>query len=311
MLVEHRLATEDLIAPLFVRAGRGLRNEIPSMPGQYQLSVDTALETAKRWSDKGLSSVLLFGIPQQKDAIGSGAWKKDEAVQQLIGMLKSQLPHLLVITDVCLCEYTSHGHCGPLIDDAGEKTVDNDASVELLAKTAVSHARAGADVVAPSAMMDGQIRAIRSALDQAGLTQTAILSYAVKFASSYYGPFRDAADSAPAFGDRRTYQMDYRNGSQALLEADSDEQEGADMLMVKPAGAYLDIIQRVSRRSPLPLAAYQVSGEYAMIKAAAQRGWIDEASVAMESVLAIRRAGADAVITYFAETLAETLQNSH
>jgi porphobilinogen synthase len=222
-------------------------------------------------------------------------------------MLKEQVPELLVITDVCLCEYTSHGHCGPLVEDAGAKTVDNDAALELLAKVAVSHAEAGADVVAPSSMMDGQVRTIRSALDAAGHEQIALMSYAVKFASSYYGPFRDAAESAPQFGDRRSYQMDIRTPGQVLLEARSDAEEGADMLMVKPAGAYLDVIRTVADDLPLPLAAYQVSGEFAMIKAAAERGWLDQRAVALESVLAIKRAGADMIITYFAEDLAHSL----
>jgi porphobilinogen synthase len=307
LLAEVRLDRSDLIAPLFVRAGSSVRREIPSMPGQYQCSVDTALETAKRWQDKGLSALLLFGIPESKDEVGSGAWQQGEAVQQLAQKLKTDLPDLLVFTDVCLCEYTSHGHCGPLTDGPEGKTVDNDAAVELLARTAVSHARAGADVVAPSAMMDGQVRAIRAGLDQAGFQDVAILSYAVKFASAFYGPFRDAADSAPSFGDRRSYQMDYRSPKQILPEALGDVQEGADMLMVKPAGAYLDVIRSVADNTNLPLAAYQVSGEYAMIRSAGANGWLDETAVALESVLAIRRAGADAVITYFAETLAESL----
>jgi porphobilinogen synthase len=290
-----------------VRNGTGLRREIPSMPGQYQFSVDTALETARRWADAGIVAVLLFGIPDRKDPLGSGAWDPAEAVQQLARALKDELPDLLVITDVCLCEYTSHGHCGPLTEQAGIRTVDNDAALESLAKVAVSHADAGVDVVAPSSMMDGQVRAIRSALDAAGHDQIALMSYAVKFASSYYGPFRDAAESAPQFGDRRGYQMDFRTPGQVLLEARSDAEEGADILMVKPAGAYLDVIRTVADDLPLPLAAYQVSGEFAMIKAAAERGWLDQRAVALESVLAIKRAGADMIITYFAEDLAHAL----
>jgi len=308
MLAETRLSVDHLIAPLFVRDGERVRRPIESMPGQFQFSRDTALEALRRWAQKGIRAVLLFGIPQRKDAIGSAAWDENAPVQRLCRAIKKELPDLLVITDVCLCEYTDHGHCGKIVKRPdGSAWVDNDATLELLARTAVSHARSGADVVAPSAMMDGQVGAIRTALDEAGLPDTAILSYAVKFASQMYGPFRDAAESAPRFGDRRTYQMDYRAARQAILEAQLDADEGADMLMVKPAWTYLDVIAEVRRRTDLPLAAYNVSGEYAAIKAAAGAGWLDEQGAMLEVTIAIRRAGADAIITYFAEALADVL----
>lgn len=310
MLAEVRLSHHDLIAPLFVREGSGVRHEIATMPGQFQLSVDTAMETVRRWAGKGVQAVLLFGIPDAKDAVGSEAWNDNAAVQRLCRQIKADLPDVLVITDVCLCEYTEHGHCGTLRETPdGRKDVDNDLTLESLAKTALSHARSGADIVAPSAMMDGQVGAIRSALDAADLSQTAILSYAVKFASSMYGPFRDAAESAPAFGDRRTYQMDYRSPSQALAEAKADLAEGADMLMVKPGATYLDLIAAVKRRFDAPLVAYHVSGEYSAIKAAAQLGWLDERAAAIEITSAMRRAGADLIITYFAEQLADWLRD--
>ena len=308
MLSEISLSRRELIAPLFVREGSGICNEISSMPGQFQHSVDTAMETIRRWADKGLPAALLFGIPDDKDAVGSGAWDDGAATQKLVGRIKGELPNLVVITDVCLCEYTDHGHCGTLRERPdGRPDVDNDATLESLAKTAVSHARAGADIVAPSAMMDGQVAAIRSPLDEAGFGGTGILSYAVKFASSLYGPFRDAAESSPTSGDRRTYQMDYRATGQSVLEARLDIEEGADMIMVKPALAYLDVIAEVRRRFDLPLAAYHVSGEYSMIKAAAAAGWLDERGAAVEVTTAIKRAGADVIITYFAEQLADWL----
>ncbi len=308
MLAEVSLSTSDFVAPLFVREGEGVRLEIPSMPGQYQLSVDSGMETVRRWADAGLRAVLLFGIPDVKDAQGSQAWDEGGSVQRLSRQIKSDLPEMLVITDVCLCEYTDHGHCGLLHKgNATVGDVDNDATLELLARTAVSHARSGADVVAPSAMMDGQVAAIRQALDAEGFAMTAILAYAVKFASSLYGPFRDAAESPPSFGDRRTYQMDHRAPRQSMLEAQSDLDEGADMLMVKPAAAYLDVIAAVRNRFDAPLAAYHVSGEYAMIKAAARAGWIDERAVALEVTRSIKRAGADMIITYFAENIADWL----
>jgi len=264
MLAETRLSPNDFIAPLFAREGEGVRVEISSMPGQFQ---------HRRWADAGLPAVLLFGIPETKNAVGSQAWNEDAAVQRLCRKIKAELPRVLVITDVCLCEYTDHGHCGKLVDRPdGAACVDNDATLELLARTALSHARSGADVVAPSAMMDGQVAAIRQALDGDGFQDTAIMSYAVKFASALYGPFRDAAESPPSFGDRKTYQMDFRAAGQAIPEARGDLDEGADILMVKPAVAYLDVIAAVRRRFDAPLAAYHVSGEYAMVKAAAQAG---------------------------------------
>ncbi len=308
MLAEVRIGLNDLIAPLFVREGDGVKREIPTMPGQFQFSVDTAMETIRRWADAGIPAVLLFGIPDAKDPIGSQAWNDNAAVQRLCRQVKAELPDMLAITDVCLCEYTDHGHCGTLCDAPdGGKDVDNDATLESLARTALSHACAGADIVAPSAMMDGQVGAIRSELDSRGYCHTAILSYAVKFASSMYGPFRDAAESAPAFGDRRTYQMDYRSPSQAFAEAAADLDEGADMLMVKPGATYLDVIAAVKQNFDAPLAAYHVSGEYSAIKAAAQLGWLDERSAAIEVTSAMRRAGADMVVTYFAEQLAQWL----
>ena len=306
MLAGVRLSRDELIAPLFVCEGSDVRQEIPSMPGQFRLSVDTAVETVRRWADKGLRAVLLFGIPGAKDAQGSAAWDDTAPVQRLADRLKRDVPAVVVITDVCLCEYTDHGQCGvPAEAPNGRTTVDNDATLELLARTAVSHARCGADVVAPSAMMDGQVAAIRAALDGNGFQQTAILSYAVKFASAFYGPFRDAADSAPQVGDRRGYQMDWRAPRQAVAEALADLDEGADVVMVKPAGAYLDVIAEVRRAVDAPLAAYHVSGEYAAVKAAAAAGWLDERAVALEIAAAIKRAGADLIITYFAESLAE------
>ena len=308
MLAQVRLDRSDLIAPLFVREGSGITSEISSMPGQFQFSVDTAMETARKWSDLGIPAVLLFGIPDEKDDIGSQAWSDKAAVQRLIRQIKKVLPQMVVITDVCLCEYTDHGHCGKVAKLAdGSAAVDNDATLELLSRVAISHAHSGADIVAPSAMMDGQVSAIRSGLDDAGLTNAAIMSYAVKFASSFYGPFRDAAGSSPQFGDRRSYQMDYRAVGQVVAEAQADVDEGADMLMVKPAGAYLDVIAGLRELSDHPLAAYQVSGGYAMICAAAKQGWIDPQAAMVEVTTAIKRAGADLIITYFAERLAKLL----
>ncbi len=309
MLAEIRLSPKELIAPLFVREGEHEQRPIASMPGQFQYSVDLALETVRRWRDKGLCAVLLFGVVETKDEFGSRAWSPDAPVQQLTARIKARFPDMLVITDTCLCEYTTHGHCGPVRRvGADAMDVDNDEALPLLAKAALSQAQAGADIVAPSAMMDGQVGAIRQALDQAGLTRTAILSYAVKFASSLYGPFREAAESPPQFGDRRSYQMDYRAPSQAFAEAHADAEEGADILMVKPAVAYLDIIADIHRRLPQPLAAYHVSGEYAQIKAAAEKGWLNEQAVVLETTTAIKRAGADLIITYFAESLADWLR---
>lgn len=311
MLGASPLRREELVAPLFVREGRAVRTEIPSMPGVFQHSVDTAMETLRQWSDLGIVAVLLFGIPDRKDAVGSEAWNDQAAVQRLTREIKKSLPNMLIVTDVCLCEYTEHGHCGVIKTSPSKEhgqdahaTVDNDTTLELLAKTALSHASAGADIVAPSAMMDGQIQAIRSALDAGDFQTTAIMSYAVKFASCLYGPFRDAAGSAPQFGDRRSYQMDYRSPRQAAQEAAADLDEGADILMVKPAGAYLDIIADIRRRFDAPLAAYQVSGEYSAIRAAASLGYLDERRAVIELTSAIKRAGADLIITYFAQQLA-------
>ena len=300
---ETRLDPSQLVLPLFVRSGERLRQPVESMPGVAQTSIDEMLRDARAARDAGVGGVLLFGIPDRKDAEGSEAWNDKGPVQQAVRALKRELPELVVITDVCLCEYTDHGHCGILRGD----TVDNDATLELLAKEAVSHAGAGADIVAPSDMMDGRVAAIRSALDEQGLLDTAILSYAAKFAGPFYGPFRDAAESTPSFGDRQSYQMDAANGDEALREVLLDIEEGADMVMVKPAGPFLDVIQRVKAETGYPLAAYQVSGEFAMIQAAAERGWIDRERVMMESLLGIRRAGADVIITYFARAAAALL----
>ncbi len=308
MLAEVRVHRSDLIAPLFVRPGRGERRPIPSLGGQCQLSPDTAVETARRLADLGVPAVLLFGIPSAKDPVGSGAWDPSGPVPETVARIKRDVADMVVITDVCLCEYTDHGHCGPIARRPdGRQDVDNDAALDLLARTAVTYARAGADVVAPSDMMDGRVGALRQALDGEGLIHTAILAYAVKFASALYGPFRDAAGSAPAFGDRRTYQMDPRAPRQATLEVALDAAEGADIVMVKPAATYLDILQTVRASCELPLAAYHVSGEYAMIMAAAANGWLDRRDAAMEVTAAIKRAGADMIITYFAESLARWL----
>jgi porphobilinogen synthase len=300
---ETRLSTDNLVLPLFVCPGEGVENPVGSMPGVAQQSVDRLVETARAAFAEGIRSVLLFGLPEHKDAVGSSAWSPDGIVQRALRALAKEVPGLIKITDVCFCEYTSHGHCGVL---KGE-TVDNDATLENLARQSVSLAEAGADVIAPSDMMDGRVGAIREALDGAGFADTPILSYAVKFASGFYGPFREAAESAPAFGDRRSYQMDPANGREAMREAELDVEEGADMLMVKPALPYLDILSQLRWRFDLPLAAYHVSGEYAMLKAAAERGWIDYDRVMMESLLAIRRAGADLILTYAARDAAKLL----
>jgi porphobilinogen synthase len=305
MLAETTLRASQLVLPLFVRAGSDGERPIASMPGHAQRTVDRLDAELDAAAELGVRGVLLFGIPDEKDATGSGAWGAAGPVPQAIAAIKRRRPELVVIADVCMCEYTSHGHCGVL--DGNTDGVSNDATLPLLARAAVAYADAGANIVAPSAMMDGQVAAIRSALDDGGHEAVAILAYAVKYASAFYGPFRDAAQSAPAFGDRRAYQMDPANAREALREAMLDEREGADMLMVKPAGPYLDIIHRVRMETNLPLAAYQVSGEYAMLKAAAERGWIDERRAALESVLAIRRAGADLIITYYAKDVARWL----
>ncbi|HZE21059.1 MAG TPA: porphobilinogen synthase [Desulfobaccales bacterium] len=303
MVRETHLHTEDFIYPMFAAPGSGVRQEVPSMPGVNRLSADLLVEEARTVLDAGVPAVLLFGLPANKDETGSEAASPKGAVQQSVRRLKKQVPELVVITDVCLCGYTSHGHCGLLHG----REVDNDATLEVLGQVAVSHAEAGADMVAPSDMMDGRVGAIREDLDERGFEMVPIMSYAVKYASSFYGPFRDAAESAPAFGDRRSYQMDPANSREALREAALDVEEGADLLMVKPALPYLDIIAQVASEFDLPLAAYQVSGEYAMIKAAAQNGWLDETAVMLESLTAIKRAGADLILTYFAKQAAALL----
>jgi porphobilinogen synthase len=300
---ETRLSPEMFVYPLFVRSGEGLRREIGSMPGVYQMSVDEIVREAAAAKADGIPAVLLFGLPDQKDITGSASYDPEAPVQMAVRALKKDVPGILVITDVCLCEYTSHGHCGLVVGDE----IENDATVQLLVRSALSHAAAGADIVAPSDMMDGRIGAIRSALDEAGYTQTAIMSYAAKYCSAFYGPFREAAESAPAFGDRRSHQMDPANVEEALREVELDIEEGADIVMVKPAMTYLDVITRVKQEFGLPTAAYHVSGEYSMLKAAARNGWIDEPRAMMETLTAIRRAGADIIITYYAREAARTL----
>lgn len=301
---ENRLHVDDLIYPIFVEEGRGIETEIESMPGIKRFSLDTISKELDELTGLGLQAVLLFGIPTAKDEIGSETWNENGIIQKAIRFIKKHYPNLYVITDVCFCEYTSHGHCGIIHNN----DVDNDATLINLAKQVISHANAGADMVAPSGMMDGMIEAIRNALDETGFYDLPIMSYAVKYASAYYGPFRDAADSTPTFGDRRTYQMDPSNRDEALREATFDDQEGADILMVKPALAYLDIIRDLKNNFDRPLACYNVSGEYAMIKAAGEKGWIDEDRVMMESLLSMKRAGADIIITYFAKDAARLLQ---
>jgi porphobilinogen synthase len=301
---EHELAPSDLIQPLFVVHGGTIEREIPSMPEVFQLSVDEVLDREiDRIRSLGIQAVLLFGIPASKDEVGSENYAENGIVQQALRRIRLHHPDLLLISDLCCCEYTSHGHCGIIRDGS----VDNDATLEILGRAAVSHAGAGADIIAPSAMMDGMVAAIRSALDAADHSEQAILSYAVKYASAFYGPFREAAQSTPAFGDRRQYQMDPANVREAVLEAALDEAEGADLLMVKPALAYLDVVRAVRERTQLPLLAYNVSGEYAMVKAAAQHGWIDEGKVVIEALTGMRRAGADAIITYHAKCAAQLL----
>jgi porphobilinogen synthase len=303
MVRETRLSVDQLILPLFVVPGSGVVSPVGSMPGVAQRSVDKTVEECRAVRDLGIPAVILFGIPEKKDATGSQAYRDDGVVPTAVRAIKSALPDLMVITDVCLCEYTDHGHCGVLV----AQEVDNDATLDLLAKEALAHARAGADIVAPSDMMDGRVNAIREALDEEGFDQVPIMAYAAKFASAFYGPFREAAESAPQFGDRRGYQMDPPNGSEALREVELDINEGADIVMVKPALAYLDLIWRVKESFGFPVAAYQVSGEYAMIKAAAQQGWLDEERIMMETLIAIRRAGADLILTYFAKDAARLL----
>jgi porphobilinogen synthase len=305
---EHELSSADLIQPIFVAHGRRVEREVKSMPGVFHLSVDEMLDReVDTVRGRGISAVLLFGLPAAKDEMGSENYSEDGIVQRALRRIRDQHPDLLIITDVCCCEYTSHGHCGVVRNG----TVDNDATLEILGEVSVSHARAGADIVAPSGMMDGMVAAIRSSLDAAGHSDTAILSYAVKYASGFYGPFREAAESAPTFGDRKQYQMDPANLREALLEVALDEAEGADLLMVKPALAYLDVVRAVRERTQLPLVAYNVSGEYAMVKAAARHGWIDECRVVLEALTGMRRAGADAIISYHAKDAALWLRGEN
>ena len=304
LVAETRLSAADFVYPLFVTHGTGIRDEIEAMPGQYRISVDQIGREADDLRALGIPAVLLFGLPASKDAEGSEAYADDGIVQEAVRAFKRANPELVVITDVCLCEYTDHGHCGLIV--GGE--IDNDSSLDVLARTAVSHARAGADMVAPSDMMDGRVEAIREALDDAGYAQAPIMAYSAKYASAFYGPFRVAADSAPQFGDRRGYQMDPPNAREALREIEADIEEGADIVMVKPALPYLDVLARARQEFDVPLAAYNVSGEYAMIKAAGERGWIDERRATMEALTAIKRAGADIIITYHAKDAARWLQ---
>ncbi|HEY2485788.1 MAG TPA: porphobilinogen synthase [Candidatus Binataceae bacterium] len=303
MIRETRLSPDNLIHPLFVCPGRGVVNPVPSMPGVAQLSVDRVAAEARAIHAAGVPAIILFGIPERKDALGSEAWNDNGEVQRAIREVKEKVPGLVVITDVCMCEYTDHGHCGAIKGT----DVDNDATLELLSREALSHARAGADIVAPSDMMDGRVAAIRTALDRDGFSEIAIMAYSAKFASAFYGPFRDAAESAPQFGDRRSYQMDPPNGEEALREVALDLEEGADIVMVKPALPYLDLIWRVKNEFRVPVAAYNVSGEYAMIRAAGINGWLDEDRTIMEVLTSIRRAGADLILTYFAKEVAKKL----
>ena len=305
------LTLNDLIYPMFVYHGTNLRREISSMPGQYKLSLDHFGEAVTQVSELGIPGIILFGVPAEKSPTGAAACLGDGLVQEAIRIAKKVAPNLLVITDVCFCEYTDHGHCGPLKETRGQIDVDNDATLPLLAAQAVSHAQAGADMVAPSGMMDGMVAAIRSGLDEAGFSSIPILAYAAKFSSAYYGPFREAAESTPSFGDRRTYQMDPANGDEALREVALDLAEGADIVMVKPALAYLDIVRRVKAKFGVPLAVYNVSGEYAMIKAAAERGWIDERKVVLETLTSFKRAGADMILTYHAPDVARWLRSGN
>ncbi|HBN27275.1 MAG TPA: porphobilinogen synthase [Desulfobacteraceae bacterium] len=304
MIRETVLSTDDLIAPLFTISGKNIKNPIQSMPGHYQLSVDNLVQEAKKIYNLGIPAIVLFGIPEKKDPLGTQAYAKNGVVQKGINAIKNKVPGIIVITDVCLCQYTDHGHCGFVEGD----TINNDATLDLLAKAALSHAEAGADMVAPSDMMDGRVSEIREALDENGFTNLPIMSYSAKYCSAFYGPFRHAADSAPKFGDRRTYQMDPANSLEAIREAAMDVEEGADIIMIKPALSYLDIISRLRDEIDLPMAAYNVSGEYAMVKAAAEKGWIDGKKVMMETLISIKRAGADMILTYFAMEAAMELK---
>jgi porphobilinogen synthase len=304
MVRETTLRADDFVYPLFAVHGRGVRDAIGSMPGQYRLSIDELLKECKDAASMGIPAVLLFGLPRDKDPRGTEAYAEDGIIQQAVRAVKDTIPDLLVITDVCLCEYTSHGHCGVVEDGR----VKNDPSLELIARTAISHAEAGADMVAPSDMMDGRVAAIREGLDEAGFAETPIMAYSAKYASAFYGPFREAADSTPQFGDRRSYQMDPANALEAMREVALDVDEGADIVMVKPALPYLDVIARVKGEFGLPVAAYSVSGEYAMLKAAGQLGWLDEERAMLEALTGIRRAGADIIITYFAKDAARLIE---
>lgn len=303
MIRETELSVNDLILPLFAINGKGIKNPIPSMPDHYQLSIDNLVKTANKAFDLGIPAIMLFGIPDKKDPLATSAYAKNEIVQKAIKTLKNKIPELVVITDICLCQYTDHGHCG-IVDG---QTIDNDATLDLLARTALSHARAGADMVAPSDMMDGRVAEIRNILDENNFSNIPIMSYSAKYCSAYYGPFRHAADSAPKFGDRRTYQMDPANAIEAIREVTMDIEEGADIIMIKPALPYLDIICRIRDEIDLPVAAYNVSGEYAMIKAADKMGWLDGKKVMMETLTSIKRAGADMILTYFAIEAAKEL----
>lgn len=309
MVRETTVSVDDLIMPLFVRPGTGVRKAIASMPGQAQLSPDVAVEEACELAELGVPAVLLFGIPEHKDAVGSQAYADDAIVCEAVRAIKKARPELCIITDVCLCEYTDHGHCGAVYTNRdGVRDVDNDATLELLVREALAHARAGADIVAPSDMMDGRVGAIRRALDEAALSDVAIMAYSAKFASAFYGPFRDAAESPPQFGDRRSYQMDPANGVEGLREIEADIAEGADLVMVKPAVPYLDVLARAADCFDVPMAAYHVSGEYAMLKAAVANGWIEERRAVLETLTAIRRAGAKLIITYYAKDVVHWLE---
>jgi porphobilinogen synthase len=306
MVRETKLSPDDFIYPMFVTHGKGVKKEISSMPGNYQQSIDNLVKDCEEVKDLNIPAVILFGIPEHKDEVGSEGYSDEGIVQHAIKAIKNKMPDLTVITDVCLCEYTSHGHCGII----KHGTVDNDATLELLAKEALSHAKAGADMVAPSDMMDGRVGAIRTTLDEHGYFDTPIMAYAAKYASAFYGPFREAAESTPQFGDRRSYQMDPPNSREAMREVALDIEEGADIVMVKPALAYLDIIYQVKQQFNLPVAAYNVSGEFSIIKAAAKMGWIDGERAMMESLISIKRAGADMILTYFAKEAAKVLQKA-
>ncbi len=307
LIRETALTVDDLIMPLFVRPGKGVKNEISSMPGNYQFSIDKLTEEVKEIAGLGIPGIILFGIPEKKDDMGSEAYSKQGIVQQSIKAIKAEVSDILVITDVCMCEYTTHGHCGYVRQEKGKFEVDNDETLMLLAKEALSHAQAGADIVAPSDMMDGRVGAIRKILDENGFEHIPIMSYAAKYASAFYGPFRDAAESPPSFGDRRSYQMDPANTLESLREVTMDINEGADIVMVKPALSYLDIIRHVKDAFDYPVAAYNVSGEFSMVKAAAEKGWLDEKAVAMEILTSIKRAGADMILTYWAKDAARWL----